>query len=104
MDELLQFIRGYQARKGHSPSYDEMREAVGLSSKAGIHRLVTALHERGYIRRHANRARAIVVMDDLHVQLDDSDLYRLYELAEAERVSAEVLAGQIISRALGARP
>ena len=60
--ELLNFLARYLAENQHSPSFDEMREAVGLASKSGIHRLVTALEERGYIRRLANRARAIEVI------------------------------------------
>ena len=60
--ELLDFLVRYLAENQHSPSFDEMREAVGLASKSGIHRLVTALEERGYIRRLANRARAIEVI------------------------------------------
>lgn len=100
-EELLRFIRGYQARKGVSPSYDEMRDHLGLASKSGIHRLITALHQRGYIRRRYNEARAIIVMDDLCVQLEDRTTLKLFALAEAEGVSAEVLAGQIIARALG---
>ncbi len=60
--ELLDFLARYLAENQHSPSFDEMREAVGLASKSGIHRLVTALEERGYIRRLANRARAIEVI------------------------------------------
>jgi repressor LexA len=60
--ELLDFLTRYIAENHHSPSFDEMREAVGLASKSGIHRLVTALEERGYIHRLANRARAIEVI------------------------------------------
>lgn len=61
--ELLNFLSGYLADNQHSPSFDEMREAVGLASKSGIHRLVTGLEERGYIRRLPNRARAIEILE-----------------------------------------
>ncbi|MGC6536534.1 MAG: LexA family protein, partial [Candidatus Puniceispirillaceae bacterium] len=54
--DLLNFIKSYQEAQDHAPSFDEMKDAVGLKSKSGIHRLVKALEERGYIRRLANRA------------------------------------------------
>lgn len=60
--DLLAFLTKYLAENQVSPSFDEMREAVGLASKSGIHRLVSALEERGYIRRLANRARAIEII------------------------------------------
>lgn len=60
--ELLVFLTEYLETREVSPSFDEMREAVGLASKSGIHRLVSALEERGYIRRLANRARAIEIL------------------------------------------
>ena len=55
--ELLLFIRDRLGRDGISPSFDEMREALDLKSKSGVHRLISALEERGFIRRLANRAR-----------------------------------------------
>lgn len=60
--ELLVFLGDYLEEHEVSPSFDEMRKAVGLASKSGIHRLVIALEERGYIRRLANRARAIEIL------------------------------------------
>jgi repressor LexA len=57
--ELLSFIREYWASFHCCPSYEEMKTRLGLHSKSGIHRMVTALEERGFIRRHHNRARAI---------------------------------------------
>ena len=60
--QLLTFLIDYQADKDITPSFDEMRQAVGLASKSGIHRLVSALEERGYIRRLPNRARAIEIL------------------------------------------
>ena len=59
---LLDFLRTSTDQDEVPPSYDEMREALGLKSKSGIHRLVLALEERGYIRRLVNRARAIEVL------------------------------------------
>jgi repressor LexA len=60
--ELLLFIRDRLGRDGISPSFDEMREALDLKSKSGVHRLISALEERGFIRRLANRARALEIL------------------------------------------
>lgn len=60
--ELLMFIHQRIRETGVSPSFDEMKEALDLASKSGIHRLITALEERGFIRRLAHRARALEVV------------------------------------------
>ena len=60
--ELLKFIQGRVQRDGVPPSFDEMKLALSLRSKSGIHRLITALEERGFIRRMAHRARAIEIV------------------------------------------
>jgi repressor LexA len=60
--ELLRFIHERLQESGVPPSFDEMKEALDLRSKSGIHRLIMALEERGFIRRLANRARAIEVL------------------------------------------
>lgn len=60
--ELLIFIDQRLKANGVSPSFDEMKEALDLKSKSGIHRLITGLEERGFIRRLAHRARAIEVL------------------------------------------
>ena len=60
--ELLLFINERLKETGVSPSFDEMKEALNLKSKSGIHRLITALEERGFIKRLAHRARALEVM------------------------------------------
>ena len=60
--DLLEFINKRMARDGVPPSFDEMKEALDLRSKSGIHRLITALEERGFIRRLAHRARAIEIV------------------------------------------
>lgn len=60
--DLLVFIHERVQRDGVSPSFDEMKEALDLRSKSGIHRLITALEERGYIRRMAHRARAVEII------------------------------------------
>lgn len=60
--QLLRYIHGYVTRHGVSPSFEEMRDSLNLKSKSGIHRLISALEERGYIRRLAHRARAIELL------------------------------------------
>lgn len=60
--ELLDFINKRLKRDGVPPSFDEMKDALDLRSKSGIHRLITALEERGFIRRLAHRARAIEIV------------------------------------------
>ncbi|WP_298882532.1 transcriptional repressor LexA [uncultured Bradyrhizobium sp.] len=60
--ELLRFISERLKESGVPPSFDEMKDALDLRSKSGIHRLITALEERGFIRRLPNRARAIEVI------------------------------------------
>jgi len=60
--ELLLYIDRHLAESGVSPSFEEMKEALDLKSKSGVHRLISALEERGFIRRLANRARALEVL------------------------------------------
>ena len=60
--DLLEFIHSRVQRDGVPPSFDEMKDALDLRSKSGIHRLITALEERGFIRRLAHRARALEVV------------------------------------------
>lgn len=60
--QLLEFIQNQMARDGVPPSFDEMKDALDLRSKSGIHRLVTALEERGFIRRLPHRARALEIV------------------------------------------
>ncbi len=79
-NELLRFIHERLRESGVPPSFDEMKEALELKSKSGIHRLITALEERGFIRRLPNRARAIEVL-------------RLPEAVERPRFSPSVVEG-----------
>ena len=60
--ELLTYIDGRIRQNGVSPSFEEMKEALDLKSKSGVHRLISALEERGFIRRLPNRARALEVL------------------------------------------
>ena len=60
--ELLTYLSDHMQQHDVPPSFDEMRDALGLASKSGVHRLVSGLEERGYIKRLANRARAIEIL------------------------------------------
>ena len=60
--ELIRFIQARLEETGVSPSFEEMKEALDLKSKSGVHRLISALEERGFIRRLPNRARALEVL------------------------------------------
>ena len=60
--ELLCYINDRLGETGVSPSFEEMKDALELKSKSGVHRLISALEERGFIRRLANRARALEVL------------------------------------------
>jgi len=73
--DLLEFIHKRVQKDGVPPSFDEMKEALDLRSKSGIHRLITALEERGFIRRLAHRARALEIVklpDALQAKLGKS--------------------------------
>ena len=69
--ELLDFLTAHAEQNEVAPSFDEMRDALGLASKSGIHRLVSGLEERGYIRRLANRARAIEILKPVGAMASD---------------------------------
>ena len=71
--ELLEYIQSYQTKSGVTPSYEEMKAALNLKSKSGIHRLVIALEERGFVRRLAHKARALEVIKDAISTLKVSD-------------------------------
>ncbi len=70
--ELIRFIQVRLEESGISPSFEEMKEALDLKSKSGVHRLISALEERGFIRRLPNRARALEVLrqpDDVNAKV-----------------------------------
>ncbi|MGI3164530.1 transcriptional repressor LexA [Pseudooceanicola sp. 200-1SW] len=90
--DLLEFIHKRVQRDGVPPSFDEMKEALDLRSKSGIHRLITALEERGFIRRLAHRARAIEI-----VKLPDS-------LAAKEAATGGGFRPKVIEGGAGAAP
>lgn len=92
--QLLQFIQRYVDERGVPPSFEEMRDALRLKSKSGIHRLINGLEERGYIRRLQYRARALEVLRTPSAPAN--------EPADDE---AEVLAGSNVVRGrFGGRP
>ncbi|WP_103333877.1 transcriptional repressor LexA [Pseudotabrizicola formosa] len=78
--ELLTFIKARMDVDGVPPSFDEMKDALDLRSKSGIHRLITALEERGFIRRLAHRARAL-------------DIIKMPDVAEKPAFTPRVIEG-----------
>ena len=62
--ELLNYIQSFQNKNGVTPSYEEMKAALNLKSKSGIHRLIIALEERGFVKRLAHKARALEIIKD----------------------------------------
>ena len=88
--ELLRFINERLKEAGVPPSFDEMKDALDLRSKSGIHRLITALEERGFIRRLPNRARAIEVI-------------KLPELSARQRHGRRGFTPSVIEGTLGKR-
>ena len=70
--QLLNYIGTFQSRNGVTPSYEEMKDALALKSKSGIHRLILALEERGFVKRLAHKARALEIIKDGITNLDVS--------------------------------
>lgn len=89
--ELLDFIKQRLDRDGVPPSFDEMKDALDLRSKSGIHRLITALEERGFIRRLAHRARAL-------------EIVKLPEAMEKPGFTPRVIQGDRVDLPRGAMP
>ncbi len=88
--ELLRFIHERLTESGVPPSFDEMKDALDLRSKSGIHRLITALEERGFIRRLANRARAIEV-----IKLPDSVAHGISGGSRSRGFNPSVIEGDL---------
>jgi repressor LexA len=93
--ELLRFIHERLRETGVPPSFDEMKDALDLKSKSGIHRLITALEERGFIRRLPNRARALEV-----IRLPES----ASGASSQRRFTPSVVEGGLAGRAKAAPP
>ena len=96
--ELLTFISRRLAKDGVSPSFEEMKDALGLKSKSGIHRLIGGLEERGFIRRLPHRARALEVLR----RPDEVALKGAEPAAERGRFSPTVIRGDFKSALPGA--
>jgi repressor LexA len=97
--ELLVFLTTHVGETGVVPAYQEMADAVGLASKAGIHRMVLALEERGYIKRIPNRARAIEITR--FPDAADKEATR-YAMDVARSLSVEALKSILEEKALAA--
>ena len=89
--DLLEFIHARVQRDGVPPSFDEMKDALDLRSKSGIHRLITALEERGFIRRLAHRARAVEIL-------------KMQEAMEKPGFAPRVIKGDRVDPPRGAMP
>ena len=96
--QLLKFIQDYLDQYGVPPSFDEMRSALKLKSKSGIHRLITGLEERGYIRRLAYRARALEVL-----RLPES-LQKAAAVGDVEAAPAASSSTNVVHGRFGFRP
>ncbi|MEM8570232.1 MAG: transcriptional repressor LexA [Pseudomonadota bacterium] len=94
--DLLKFIHKRMQRDGVPPSFDEMKDALDLRSKSGIHRLITALEERGFVRRLAHRARAIEILK-LPENMDDDTGFqpRVVESSPMDRPATSMPAADI---------
>lgn len=94
--ELLLFIDNHLRQTGCSPSFEEMKEALDLRSKSGIHRLISALEERGFLRRHKHRARALEVVKRPQDMLSSTDAEAGFE--------PTIIQGNFSNRLTGLRP
>ncbi len=104
--ELLVFIDRHLKRTGFSPSFEEMKEALQLRSKSGIHRLISALEERGFLRRRHHRARALEVVrlpDDMAPRAYETEAAAVPAAAEGQSFSPNVIRGDFSSRLPGVR-
>jgi len=92
--ELMDFIVKFITENRFSPSYDEMRDAMNLASKSGIHRLVMSLSERGCIRVNPNRARSVYPTEMYLMSVRDRDLNILINLIGADKALTILRAAQ----------
>jgi repressor LexA len=111
--ELLVFIDRHLRSTGFSPSFEEMKEALSLRSKSGIHRLISALEERGFLRRHHHRARALEVVrlpEDMAARATPKEMAREGQAREGsgreagrEPFAPNVIRGDFSQRLAGVR-
>ncbi|MBB2962922.1 transcriptional repressor LexA [Methylobacterium sp. R2-1] len=97
--ELLQFIQQRMQESGVPPSFDEMKDALDLKSKSGIHRLIMALEERGFLRRLPNRARAIEIL-----RMPDMPAARPAPASEPRRFTPSVVEGGLSAKSPAPKP
>ncbi len=100
--ELLAFIDKHLRETGCSPSFEEMKDALDLKSKSGIHRLISALEERGFLRRHKHRARALEVIK-LSEDLSPQPQHFGGAPPRAQRFSPNVIHGDFSGKLPGVR-
>jgi repressor LexA len=99
--ELLVFIDKHLRETGCSPSFEEMKDALDLRSKSGIHRLISALEERGFLRRHKHRARALEV---LRLSGDLTPMRgAMRDAPDAQRFAPNVIRGDFSGKLPGVR-
>jgi repressor LexA len=101
--ELLTFIDRHLRETGFSPSFEEMKEALQLRSKSGIHRLISALEERGFLKRRHHRARALEVVRMPNEAGGVQAVARNGQAATAAAFSPNVIRGDFSSRLSGVR-
>jgi repressor LexA len=104
--DLLIFIDQHLKQTGFSPSFEEMKEALHLKSKSGIHRLISALEERGFLSRRHHRARALEVMrlpDDLAARLRQAGASPAADGGAASNFAPNVIRGDFSARLPGVR-
>lgn len=102
--ELLSFIDHHLKSSGYSPSFEEMKEALQLKSKSGIHRLISALEERGFLQRRHHRARALEVLrlpDDLAARTVEPEAIRAPE--PPPNFAPNVIRGDFTARLSGVK-
>ena len=87
--ELLDYINSVHKKFGISPSYDEMKDKLKLKSKSGIHRIISALEERGFIRKLANKARAIeIIQNNKNVSPTNEEINKIIEIPLYGKIAA----------------
>ena len=87
--ELLDYITVVNKKFGISPSYDEMKDKLKLKSKSGIHRIISALEERGFIRKLANKARAIeIIQNNKNVSPTNETMNKIIEIPLYGKIAA----------------
>ena len=88
--ELLDYITVVNKKFGISPSYDEMKDKLKLKSKSGIHRIISALEERGFIRKLANKARAIeIIQNNKNVSPTNEAINKIIEIPYIQPIDVE---------------